>query len=80
MAFLDAVRRAKSAAGATVGRHLSRLRLAAHPTTADCLERSSGDAASAARVQELSIERRSEMEVGVLEVLECELAEMPPEA
>jgi valyl-tRNA synthetase len=80
VAFLDAVRRAKSAAGATVGRHLARLRLAAHPTTADGIERSRGDMASAARVQDLSIERRPDMETGILDVLECQLAEMPPEA
>ncbi len=79
VAFLDAVRRAKSAAGATVGRQLSRLRLAAHPTTADGLKKSLGDLVAAARVEDLSIERRPGMEVGILEVLECQLAEMPPE-
>ncbi|MFI5183175.1 MAG: class I tRNA ligase family protein, partial [Vicinamibacteria bacterium] len=80
VAFLDAVRRSKSAAGATVGRHLSSLGIAAHPSTADCLEKSRSDAAAAARVQDLRIEPRPGMEPGLLEVLECQLAEMPPEA
>ncbi len=80
MAFLEAVRRAKSAAGATVGRHLSRLRVTSHPATAGLFEACRGDAMAAARVQELVVDARPEAEAGTFEVVECILGEAPSEA
>jgi valyl-tRNA synthetase len=80
VAFLEAVRRGKSAAGATVGRHLSRLRMASHPATASLFEACRGDALAAARVQDLALDVRADAEAGSFEVLECVLGEAPPEA
>jgi valyl-tRNA synthetase len=80
VAFLEAVRRGKSAAGATVGRHLSRLRMTSHPATAGLFEACRGDAMAAARVQELVVDVRPETEAGTFEVVECVLGEAPPEA
>jgi valyl-tRNA synthetase len=51
VAYLDAVRRAKSAAGASVGRQLARLRVAASPRTAELLKGALNDALAAARVE-----------------------------
>ena len=48
--FLEAVNRAKSAAGGSVGRHVARLQVAASPATADLLERAMDDVLAAARV------------------------------
>jgi valyl-tRNA synthetase len=79
-AFLDAVHRAKAAAGATVGRHLARLKVAAHPATLSLLERSSADVLAAARVLDLAVEAREGMPEGTFEVLECGLAPPPPDA
>jgi len=75
---LDAVHRAKSAAGASVGRHLSRLRVAASPRGASLLARAQEDVAAAARVESLIIEERDGLEDAALEVLECRLAEERP--
>jgi len=80
VAFLEAVRRAKSSAGATVGRHMTRLRVAAHPRTAALLDLALEDVVAAARVGDLAVERREGMAEGVFEVLESELAEFRPEA
>jgi valyl-tRNA synthetase len=80
VAFLEAVRRAKSASGATVGRHVSRLRVASSARTADLLGRALDDALAAARVQEHAFETRDGMEDGTFEVPELELAEFRPEA
>jgi valyl-tRNA synthetase len=77
-AFLDAVRRAKSASGATVGRQLARLRVAASPRTFDLLAPCLADLASAARAEGDILEAREGMEDGAFEVTEIVLAEKPP--
>jgi valyl-tRNA synthetase len=76
-AFLDAVRRAKSAAGATVGRQLSALRVAASPKTVALLAPCLADLASAARAEGEILSAREGMEDGALEVTEIVLAEKP---
>ncbi|HSB61323.1 MAG TPA: class I tRNA ligase family protein, partial [Vicinamibacteria bacterium] len=78
VAFLEAVHRAKSAAGASVGRHVDRLRVAASPRTLARLEPARDDALAAARVALHEIERREGMEDGAFEVIECALAAAPP--
>ena len=78
--FLEAVHRAKSRAGASVGRHLARLRVAASPGTLRLFEGVREDAVSAARVEEHVVEGRDGLEEGAFEVLECELAAIRPEA
>ncbi len=77
LAFLEAVHRAKSGAGASVGRHLKRLRVACAPATADVVASCLGDLLSAARAQESAIERRDGMDPAVFEVTEIVLAERP---
>ena len=78
VAFLEAVHRAKSASGASVGRHVDRLRVAASPGTVARIERVKDDVLAAARVAVHQIEPRERMEDGTFEVLECALAPMPP--
>jgi valyl-tRNA synthetase len=78
IAFLEALNRAKSASGASVGRHVERLRVAAHPRTARMLEPALADVLAAARVLEHSVETRDGMDEGVFEVLETRLAEVRP--
>ena len=68
VAFLEAVNRAKSAGGASVGRHVARLRVAAGPRTADLFARCQADVLAAARVLEHGVERREGMEEGTFEV------------
>ncbi len=77
LGFLEAVHRAKSGAGASVGRHLKRLRVACAPATADLVASCLHDLVSAARAAESSIERREGMEPSVFEVTELVLAERP---
>ena len=79
-AFLEAVRRAKSAAGATVGRHLARLRVAVSPKTAALLAPCRFDLASASRVEGEILEPRDGLADDAFEVVAIELAELPPEA
>ncbi|HVO09976.1 MAG TPA: valine--tRNA ligase [Vicinamibacteria bacterium] len=79
-AFLEAVRRAKSAAGASVGRHLDRLRVAVSPRTAALLRPSLGDLASAARVEGDVLEPREGAADDAFEVVAIELATVAPEA
>jgi valyl-tRNA synthetase len=76
-AFLDAVRRAKSAAGATVGRQLASLRVVASPKTAALLAPCLADVASAARADGDILFPREGMEEGAFEVTEIVLAEKP---
>ena len=76
--LLEAVHRAKSAAGASVGRHVDRLRVAASPPTVARIERVKDDVLAAARVAVHEIERRDGMEDGTFEVLECALMPVPP--
>jgi valyl-tRNA synthetase len=77
--LLESVRRAKSAAGATVGRHLSRLRVAASPATAARLGPCLGDLASAARVEGDLLFAREGLADDAFEVVEIELAAPPPQ-
>jgi valyl-tRNA synthetase len=76
-AGLDAVHQAKSAARATVGRHLTLLRLAASPRTAARLAVASADLAAAARVGGCTIEARADASDGTVEVVAMELAPAP---
>ncbi len=76
--FLDAVRRAKSAAGATVGRHLVTLRVIASPGTAALLGPCLADVAAAARAEGDVLVPREGMEDGAFEVAEIVVAEKPP--
>jgi valyl-tRNA synthetase len=77
-AFLEAVRKGKSAAGGTVGRHLSRLRIAASPTTARLVEPCLGDLLAAARAEGEILEVRKGLADGTFEIVEIELAEARP--
>jgi valyl-tRNA synthetase len=76
--FLDAVRRAKSAAGATVGRHLAALRVAASPATVELLRPCLEDVAAAARAGGDVLVVREGLADGTFEVEEIVLAEKPP--
>jgi valyl-tRNA synthetase len=76
--FLDAVRKAKSAAGATVGRHLSALTVVASPQTAAVLGPCLADVASAARAEGDVLVPREGIEDGAFEVMEMVVAEKPP--
>ena len=80
VAYLDAVHRAKSGAGASVGRQLARLRVAASPRTVELLESALDDVLAAARVEQHAFARRDAMPDGRFEVVEAELAEPRPEA
>jgi valyl-tRNA synthetase len=77
-ACLEATHRAKSAAGASVGRHLARLRLRASPATAGYVRHSLADLRAAARVEDCAIEALEGMADDLVEVAEIELA--PPAA
>jgi valyl-tRNA synthetase len=55
VAFLETVHRAKGTAGASVGRHLSRLRMKASPATAERLKSAIDDVLGAARVQAFAL-------------------------
>jgi valyl-tRNA synthetase len=76
--FLDTVRKAKSAAGATVGRQLATLRVVASPGTVALLSPCLADLASAARAEGEILSAREGMEDGAFEVTEIALAEKPP--
>ena len=77
VAFLEAVNKAKSARGATVGRSLARLRAKASPRTLALLDRGRGDVLAAARVLDVSFEASPGLEDMLFEVAEAELAEPP---
>ncbi len=77
-ALLEAVRRAKSAQGATVGRHLNRLTVATSDATAALLGPCRADLASAARVEGELLEARPGLADDAFEVVEIELAAAPP--
>jgi valyl-tRNA synthetase len=77
-AFLEAVRRGKSGAGATVGRHLARLRVAASPQTARLVEPCLDDLVAAARAEGEVLEAREGLEDGAFEIVALELAEARP--
>jgi valyl-tRNA synthetase len=77
MAFLESVHRAKTAAGASVGRHLDLLCCSAHPRTAKQLRRVEEDLRSAARASLLEIEDRADNAERHIEVTKIELAPQP---
>jgi valyl-tRNA synthetase len=77
-AFLEAVRRAKSASGATVGRQLSRLHVVASSRTVALVGPCLADLVTAARAEGDVLEPRDGMEDGVFEVAAIELAAKPP--
>jgi valyl-tRNA synthetase len=74
-AFLDAVRRGKSAAGGTVGRPLAMLRVAAHADAIELLRPCLADLRAAARADGELFEARPGLEPGAFEVVELVLAE-----
>jgi len=74
-AFLDAVRRGKSAAGGTVGRQLATLRMAAHPDAVALLRPCLADLRAAARAEGELLEPRAGLEPSAFEVVELVLAE-----
>jgi valyl-tRNA synthetase len=76
--FLEEVRRAKSGAGATVGRHLAALRVGASPATVGLLEPCLDDLLAAARAEGPVLEPRDGLEDGAFETLHIELAEPRP--
>jgi valyl-tRNA synthetase len=75
--FLEAANRAKSAGGASVGRHVARLVVAASPRTADLFARVQDDVLAAARVLQHRLDRREDLEEGAFEVVETEFAAPP---
>jgi valyl-tRNA synthetase len=77
VAFLSAVHRAKGSAGASVGRHLKRLRARTSPDTAALLRGAIDDVLGAARVQSHELETDPGVTPGVFEVTELELGEAP---
>jgi valyl-tRNA synthetase len=77
VALLEAVHKAKSANGASVGRHVARLHAVAHPTTAAFVGRALHDVLAAARVAEHRLETREDLEPGVFEVESIEFAPNP---
>jgi valyl-tRNA synthetase len=77
-AFLEAVRRGKSAAGGTVGRHLKTLRVAASPASVRLITPCLGDLAAAARAEGDVLEAREGLDDGHFEIVELELAEPRP--
>jgi len=79
-AFLDAVRRGKSAAGATVGRQLATLRVAASPDAVASLRASLPDLRAAARAEGEILEPREGLAPDAFEVVEIVLADKPPRA
>jgi valyl-tRNA synthetase len=80
VAFLEAVNKAKSARGATVGRSLARLKAKATPRTLSLFDRSRDDVLAAARVLEVSFEASPGLEDMLFEVGEAELVESPAPA
>jgi valyl-tRNA synthetase len=77
-AFLEAVWRGKSGAGATVGRHLARLRVAASPATTRLLEPCLEDLVAAARADGDILEAREGLADGSFEIVDLELAAPRP--
>ncbi len=77
LAFLEAVHKAKSVAGASVGRHVTKLGIASAPGTAELLAGCLHDLLAAGRVESHVLERRAGMEPLSFEVTEIVLAERP---
>jgi valyl-tRNA synthetase len=79
-AGLAAVHRAKTSAGASVGRHVEKLTLAGHPETLALPAPALEDLRSAARAAELTLEPSSDLPAGGVEVRQLLLAALPPDA
>jgi valyl-tRNA synthetase len=75
VSFLECVHRMKSASGASVGRHVARLRVAANAATRARVEPCLEDVRAAARVLDLDISEDSRLPDGEFQVLESQLAE-----
>lgn len=80
VAALQAVHRAKTQAGASVGRQVAFLRLAASPAAAARLARLLPDVLAAARVERHELEPREGLADDAVEVVEMTLAEPPVSA
>ena len=74
-AFLECVHRIKSAAGASVGRHVARLRVASSASTAALLRPALADAQAAARVLDLTLVEDPSATEGEFKAVEVELGE-----
>jgi valyl-tRNA synthetase len=79
VAFLEAVNKAKSARGATVGRGLANLKASATPRTLALLDRSREDVLAAARVSGHAFDANPALEDMVFEVADAQLVEPKPE-
>jgi hypothetical protein len=77
VAFLEAVNRAKSARGATVGRHVKHLKASATARTLALFDRGRDDVLAAARVLGQTLEVNGALEEMSFAVTEAELAEPP---
>ncbi|HEY5906513.1 MAG TPA: valine--tRNA ligase, partial [Vicinamibacteria bacterium] len=77
VAFLEAVNRAKSARGATVGRHVKHLKASATARTLALFDRGRDDVLAAARVLGQTFEVNGALPEMTFEVAEAELAEPP---
>jgi valyl-tRNA synthetase len=77
VAFLSAVHRAKGSAGASVGRHLKRLRAKTSPETAGLLDGALHDVLAAARVLSHELQTDPGLTAGVFEVIDLELGDAP---
>jgi valyl-tRNA synthetase len=77
VAFLEAVNRAKSSRGATVGRHIKHLKASATARTLALFDRGRDDVLAAARVQGQAFEANAALGEMTFEVLEAELLEPP---
>jgi valyl-tRNA synthetase len=77
VALLEAVHKAKSANGASVGRHVARLHAVGHPRAVALVGRALDDVLAAARVAEHRLEARDGLEEGAFEVTAIEFAPNP---
>jgi valyl-tRNA synthetase len=78
VALLETIHRAKGTAGASVGRHVNVLRVAANAETLRRLAPSLDDVFAAARVLAHETREKAGLEDGAFEVLGMELADLPP--
>ncbi len=75
VAALGAINKAKADAEVSMGREVTKLRLAASPATLEVLETVAGDVLAAARVADHAFESDSQLEAGELVVASIEFAE-----
>ena len=71
---LSAVNKSKTASGASVGRHITNLTLAAHPATLTRLRPAEAEVFQAARSQAQLLVERPDLPLGTFQVLRCDLA------